>query len=292
LRHAVHSGSAKHAVSKVFPHTPVSVGCRHIVHVASAQRFTQKLAAHAVAQTEGTHAHVKSALLIGSRGVFTRVGESDAAGRTCADSDDDHRAEPTHVRSVSVDTAGFHVTGAIIAAMRALVPLLVSTAAACASSEHHEHAASIDATAAWDHMKQTLPGTWRARTPRGSTVDVSYRLVSNGSALVETYGVGSGRETVTVYYRDHGDLWLTHYCAQGNQPRLRATLAAADDVVLRLVDATNVSPDQGVMIERRTHLAPDAFDLTETYRDPSGPPDVTTLHFVRVDEADGGGGAR
>jgi hypothetical protein len=141
--------------------------------------------------------------------------------------------------------------------------------------------AHLDAGPAWERLTHDLPGRWRAKTPRGSTVDVSYALVSNGSALVETYGVGGSHETVTVFFRDHGDLWLTHYCAQGNVPRLRAVTAAPDDVLLRFVDATNVSPDQGVMTERRLHLSGSAFDLTETYRQPSGPPEVTTLHFER-----------
>lgn len=126
-----------------------------------------------------------------------------------------------------------------------------------------------------------LPGSWHAQTPHGAGIDVAYKIVSNGSALVETYGAGGAHETVTVFYRDHADLWLTHYCAQGNEPRLRAALATPSDVVLRFVDATNVSPDQGVMMERRLHLDADAFDLTETYRNPDGSPDVTTLHFVR-----------
>ncbi len=130
-------------------------------------------------------------------------------------------------------------------------------------------------------MKQLLPGAWHAQTPRGTNLDVTFKVVSNGSALVETYGVGGAHETVTVFYRDHADLWLTHYCAQGNEPRLRATLATTSDVVLHFVDATNVLPHQGVMMERRLHLGVDAFDLTETYRGEDGSPEVTTLHFVR-----------
>ena len=161
---------------------------------------------------------------------------------------------------------------------------MLALAAAPVACGHPERpaAASLDASAAWDRMKQVLPGTWHAETRRGTGVDVAFRLVSSDSALVETYGVGGAHETVTVFYRDHGDLWLTHYCAQGNQPRLRATLATSSDVVLRFVDATNVSPDQGVMVERRLRFASDALELTETYRNPDGSPDVTTLHFVRA----------
>jgi hypothetical protein len=164
----------------------------------------------------------------------------------------------------------------------AAAALFVILAAAGCMQNRQPPAASahLDAGPAWERLTKQLPGKWRAKTPRGSTVDVSYALVSNGSALVETYGVGDpSHETVTVFYRDHGDLWLTHYCAQGNEPRLRAVTATPDDVVLSFVDATNVSPDQGVMIERRLHLSASAFDLTETYRQTSGPPEVTTLHF-------------
>ena len=131
-------------------------------------------------------------------------------------------------------------------------------------------------------MKRLLPGTWRAQTAHGTRLDVSYKVVSNGSAILETYGVGGAHETVSVFYRDHGDLWLTHYCAQGNAPRLRASGAGATDVVLGFVDATNVMPSQGIMRERRLHMAPDSFDLTETYRNADGSPDVTTLHFTRL----------
>src|SRR5262245_17460834 len=69
----------------------------------------------------------------------------------------------------------------------------------------------------WDRMRQTLPGTWEARNSAGAIVVESYRVVSNDSALVETFTGSSGRETVTVYHPDRDGLMLTHYCGQGNQ---------------------------------------------------------------------------
>lgn len=52
---------------------------------------------------------------------------------------------------------------------------------------------------------------------------VNYRVSSAGSAVVETLFPGQPHEMVTVYHLDGDDLTLTHYCALGNQPRLKAS---------------------------------------------------------------------
>src|SRR5262249_23574462 len=67
---------------------------------------------------------------------------------------------------------------------------------------------------------KTLAGDWEARTEKGSVIRVSYRLVSNDSVLVQSFVTGSGKETMTVFHADGARLLATHYCAQGNQPRL------------------------------------------------------------------------
>jgi hypothetical protein len=51
---------------------------------------------------------------------------------------------------------------------------------------------------------------------------VTYKVTSGGSAVVETLGPGSEHEMVTVFCQDGDDLVLTHYCALGNQPRMKA----------------------------------------------------------------------
>ena len=54
--------------------------------------------------------------------------------------------------------------------------------------------------------------------------------------------MGSGRETMTVFHPDHDDLVLTHYCAQGNQPRLR---------VAELTKGAVASFDLGALVETK-----------------------------------------
>jgi hypothetical protein len=50
----------------------------------------------------------------------------------------------------------------------------------------------------------------------------SFRVTARGTAVQETLFPGSDHEMVTMYHLDGEDLILTHYCALGNQPRMRA----------------------------------------------------------------------
>jgi hypothetical protein len=118
-------------------------------------------------------------------------------------------------------------------------------------------------------------------TKSGSFV-VRYKLISGDTALVEEWGPGTPHETETVFYPDHADLLLTHYCAQGNQPRLRVATASSDAVVFRFVDVTNKAADQSMLVERTLRFAGDTFDDTEIYRGPDGKDETTTYHFTRT----------
>ena len=134
---------------------------------------------------------------------------------------------------------------------------------------------------AWERLKQSLPGSWSMPGKSGAFL-VSYKLISGQSALVEQWGVGSKSETETVFAPDHAELLLTHYCAQGNQPRLRVTEVSPETIVFRFVDVTNRMPDQDMLVERTLRIAGDSFDDTEVYRTADGRDASTTYHFTRV----------
>ena len=52
---------------------------------------------------------------------------------------------------------------------------------------------------------------------------------------------GSDHEMVTVYHRDGADLMLTHYCAAGNQPRMKAAAGGDPDLLrFEFAGATNM----------------------------------------------------
>jgi hypothetical protein len=94
---------------------------------------------------------------------------------------------------------------------------------------------------------RALEGTWRgtynwtgARTDRGE-MNAAYRVTGNGSALIEDLVQNDKPVMTTVYHLNGNELRMTHYCAAGNQPRLKArSIDLAKNVVrFDFVDITN-----------------------------------------------------
>lgn len=95
---------------------------------------------------------------------------------------------------------------------------------------------------AWEKLK-TLVGEWDG-TENGKPFHVSYKLVSGSTALMETMNGPDAMEMVTVYHPDGQSILMTHYCAMGNQPRMRAKGLSGDRLAFHYVDAANLkSPD-------------------------------------------------
>jgi hypothetical protein len=109
----------------------------------------------------------------------------------------------------------------------------------------------VEAAAAqprFEHLQQ-LAGCWKC-TADTWAVDLVYRLVSSGSALVESFTTASGKETLTIFHLDDSRLLATHYCAQGNQPRLRLDHTSDRTFVFVFQDATNLSSPAASHLDR------------------------------------------
>jgi hypothetical protein len=78
-------------------------------------------------------------------------------------------------------------------------------------------------------------------------MNARYYLTGNGTAVLEDLIVDGNANMTTVYHLDGADLRATHYCAAGNQPRLKATSKDGDNkLVFHTVDITNLpTPDAG-----------------------------------------------
>lgn len=156
-------------------------------------------------------------------------------------------------------------------------------ASAVTTRADQRRAGGADATEAWQAIATAFPGRWIATTPSGKSIEVSYHLMSNGSALVETYGSQPERQTLSVYHPDGIALAMTHYCGQGNQARLRAKEATATRISFALEAATNVAADMSVLHELVFVLGDGTLERTEVYVAPGVPPARTVLSFHRVD---------
>lgn len=92
---------------------------------------------------------------------------------------------------------------------------------------------------------KALAGTWSATGLDGNSMpdaQVRYEVTAGGSAVVETLFPGTPHEMRTVYVRDGSDVVLTHYCASGNHPRMRANTATGDLVTFAFDGPVNFDP--------------------------------------------------
>ena len=109
--------------------------------------------------------------------------------------------------------------------------------------------AQTDAQKAFAAIKG-MPGSWEGKTPDGQPVQVTFKVVSGGSAVMSEI-VGKGPEDmISMFNMDGADrLLLTHYCGAGNQPRMQASVSPdGKTITFTFVDATNLAtPDAGHM---------------------------------------------
>ena len=91
---------------------------------------------------------------------------------------------------------------------------------------------------------KALAGNWEGKGSDGKTVDVSFKVMGNGSSVVSEINA-PGDNMVSVFHMDKDRLLITHYCGAGNQPRMKAT-ASSDGKTLTFdfVDGTNLTPSQ------------------------------------------------
>jgi hypothetical protein len=101
----------------------------------------------------------------------------------------------------------------------------------------------------FDQLKM-LVGEWEGKTQSGKAVRVSYRLVSAGSALLETLHPPDESEMVTVYHADGERVAVTHFCSANNQPRMQTVPISGPvkQLSFSFVGASNLaSPEDGHM---------------------------------------------
>ncbi len=100
------------------------------------------------------------------------------------------------------------------------------------------------ASASFDKLKG-LAGEWEGKANEGGREInslASFRVVSDGSALMSILNSGTPDEMVTMFHLDGSDLLATHYCSAHNQPRFRMVASSEPNAVaFKFKDATNLS---------------------------------------------------
>jgi hypothetical protein len=141
--------------------------------------------------------------------------------------------------------------------------------------------ARTDSATSFDQLK-TLVGEWRNAAKPASPFRIRFSLTAGGTVLVESWEAAGKPHSLTLYHRDGDALIATHYCPQGNQPRLKLTPGHGPKLSFTFRDATDLAPGE-------SHLHDLAFDLsdpnrpirTETYRQ-GRQAETTTLTLERT----------
>jgi hypothetical protein len=143
---------------------------------------------------------------------------------------------------------------------------------------------SITTSPSWEKLK-LLTGAWTGTTtedgkPRSTTV--SFKVVSDGSAIMSTLGEGTPYEMVTMFHTDGKELLATHYCSAHNQPRMQAVASTDPNrIVFKFKDATNVGPNDGHMVQLAIVFDGQNHHLEEwTYED-KGKQETSLFDFRR-----------
>lgn len=139
---------------------------------------------------------------------------------------------------------------------------------------------------AFEKLK-SLVGHWETeRSNMKASLDIE--LTSGGTAVLEKVHMvddGKPEEMTTIYYLDGGDVKLTHYCTEGNQPTMRGTYSPeTKTLAFELVSISNLkSLDDGHMHHATyTFIDSDHFRTAWTFRKDQKDAFTEEAVYVRV----------
>jgi hypothetical protein len=126
---------------------------------------------------------------------------------------------------------------------------------------------------------------WSGGRNASGALDARYEVTGNGSAVVEHLLMGGKPFMTSVYHLDGAELRMTHFCAAGNQPRLRAgdVNAAEGRADFQWIDITNVGPKNGGHVEEFSIriAGEDELELVFVFEG-AGPRAVETIKLSRL----------
>ena len=173
--------------------------------------------------------------------------------------------------------------------------LTIAALAGCASGGHHaaaEESAKADSKdehapaghSALDPIK-ALAGTWECDFDGDGKSDCTavYKVSANGYTVTENLFVGTPNEMVTAFHMDGTSVMATHYCAAGNQPRMRDAHPGKHSFMFDFVDATNLKSINDMHMHSLKMEIIDEDHFTNTWTNYKGgkPNGDATFKFTR-----------
>ena len=148
---------------------------------------------------------------------------------------------------------------------------------------------STEATTAFAKLK-AFRGQWVAKGPQGTTY-ITYSPAASDSVLLESM-TGDKQNTMaavyptmmSVYHLDNDRLAMTHYCGQGNQPRMRADKLEGSRLRFAIIDVTNLPRSAASHMVAVTFTFKDARSFRQAWINRAdGKEETWTFEFTRVE---------
>lgn len=145
------------------------------------------------------------------------------------------------------------------------------------------------ATHAFDLLKP-LAGSWQGQTGGGRSIRIDYALTSRESVFVESWQPGTSAATLSLFHLDGDRLLATHYCGQGNQPRLALKSVEGNRLAFEFLDATNLPTAAASHLHRLEFIvnADGSLERIETYQS-DVEEEVSRVQLRRLRKASGTG---
>lgn len=142
--------------------------------------------------------------------------------------------------------------------------------------------ATADPGSDFERLK-SLVGVWKKEGSDSSNFYISFQSSANGSVLMENWVYKGASHSFTVYHLDGESLLATHYCPQGNQPRLKLQKSRdPNSISFEFLDATNL---ESVKDSHQHSLSFEFLDGDKVIRNESyskgGELTPTSLNLVR-----------
>lgn len=126
-----------------------------------------------------------------------------------------------------------------------------------------------------------LAGEWDVQGRE--TLRIVFEATAGNSVIVERWMRGDRTHSLTIYHLDGNKLIATHYCPQGNQPRIAAQTSAEGDIRFAFQDATDLDSSESFQHDLRLMQADDgSLVRSEIYWGPEGAGEESTLILTRA----------
>ena len=142
---------------------------------------------------------------------------------------------------------------------------------------------SATATSNMLDQVKSLEGEWTVVKINGENSPepgvITFTTSSAGSSVREVMFPGSAHEMTNMYHMHGNEMMVTHYCAAGNQPRMRTVAAALGHMEFKTESVTNLAtPETEYMGELTLDMA-DKNTLKQTWRSIQSGKETTHVIF-------------